>query len=232
MEYPPLALAPSVAAHALGRGPNAFQTAFEALMLASLLVVQWQAGRLAGDRGRQVAWSFVLLPAAAGAIAAERLDLFVMAFVLAGLAVLVVGGGPPTPRRSALALALLALGAAAKLFPAVVAAVALAWLWGRGARRAAVAGAAAFGVVVIVVCAPFAVASPGGFAEQFAFHSQRPLQVESTPATVARLIGGAAHPRRHRRSAPRPSTAPGPWRRAAPPPRSAACSPSSSSRPS
>ena len=42
-------------------------------MLASLLVIQWQAARLAGDRARQVAWSFVLLPPAAGAIAAERL---------------------------------------------------------------------------------------------------------------------------------------------------------------
>jgi putative flippase GtrA len=189
-EYPPLALAPILLAGAAETGSVTFRTAFETLMLVALLVIQWQTARLAGRHRGPVAWSFVLLPLAAGAIIAERLDIFAMAFVVAGLAVLVAGREGPSPGRAAGALALLALGAATKLFPVVVAAVALAWLWGQGRRRAAVAGAAAFGACVLLVCLPFAVVAPGGFYEQFAFHSERPVQIESTPATLLRLTGG------------------------------------------
>jgi uncharacterized membrane protein len=159
-------------------------------MLASLLIVQQQAARIAGRRGQAVAWSIAALPIAAGAIAAERLDLFAVAFVMAALAVLLAR---PVPSRgdAAAALALLALGTATKLFPAVVAAVALSWLWGRGLRRAAKLAAATFAAVLLVACLPFAVVSPSGFAEQFRFQSERPVQIESTPATVLRLVGGA-----------------------------------------
>jgi hypothetical protein len=187
-EYPPLALAPIVVADAFGSSDRAFQTAFETFMLGSLLVIQWQARGLAGDRGRAVAWSLVLLPPAAGGIVAQRLDVFATAFVVAGLAVLAVRHEEPSPRRAAFALALFALGTATKLFPALAAAVALAWLWGQGRRRAAGAGAATFAAVALVVCAPFVLAAPDGFLDQFAFHSQRPVQVESTPAAVLRLV--------------------------------------------
>jgi hypothetical protein len=190
-EYPPAALVPIIGAGALGSSSAAFQTAFETLMLGAMLVIQWQASRLARPHGRAVAWSLVLLPPAAGAIAAERLDLFAMAFVVGGLAVLAGGCGAPSHGRAASALALLAFGTTTKLFPVVVAAVALAWLWGQGLRRAAAAGAVAFAVVTLAVCAPFAAIAPHGFVEQLRFQTERPVQIESTPATVLRLTGGA-----------------------------------------
>jgi hypothetical protein len=43
-------------------------------------------------------------------------------------------------------------------------------------------------VVAVAVCAPFALAAPDGFTEQFRFHAERPLQIESLPATALRLV--------------------------------------------
>jgi uncharacterized membrane protein len=127
----------------------------------------------------------------AGAIVAGRFDLVAVAFMIGGLALLTAGEGDPSMRRAGWALALLAAGTLVKLFPILVAAVALAWLWGRGLRRAAAVGAAVFAVVVLVVSSPFVVISPSGFAEQFTFQTERPVQIESTPASVVRVLGGA-----------------------------------------
>ena len=48
-------------------------------------------------------------------------------------------------------------------------------------------GLAAFAAVVVAVSLPFLVA--GGFFDQFTFHLERPVQIESTPAIVLSALG-------------------------------------------
>jgi uncharacterized membrane protein len=105
-----------------------------------------------------------------------------VALALAGLRQ-VTGG------RRSLGFALLALGAATKAFPALFAAAALAWLWSSGRRSAAHRGAVVFAGVLLAVSVPFAAAAPGGFLEQATFHVERPVQIESAPATVLWALG-------------------------------------------
>ena len=186
LEYPPGALVPMVLA-GLPDGTRGwvFRFAFGALMCASALVVQREAARLAPGRERAAAWALVLLPVAAGAIVRERFDLFAVALAVAGLRLAL--DGARAGRASAGGFALLGLGVATKLFPLVLAASCAAWLWGAGARREAVRGAAVAAGVALAVCLPFAALAPGGFAEQARFHAERPLQIESLPATVLRV---------------------------------------------
>ncbi len=187
-EYPPLALAPIVAARWLGgAGEHGFAVAFGGLMLVAALVTQWAVGAIAG---RRAAWLMVLMPVAVGALVRTHLDMLPTALTLAGLAVLL-------RRRPLLAFTLLGLGTATKLVPGLVAVVALAWLLGRGDRRAAWQGALAFAAVVILVLLPF---SSDGMRDAVRFHMDRPVQIESTPATIlwaegrSYVTGTSAHP--------------------------------------
>jgi hypothetical protein len=93
-------------------------------------------------------------------------------------------------RRPNWAMVLFALGTMTKLYPAAVALVALAWLLGRGERRAAIHSAIAFAVIVLAVGVPFA--AQGGFPSVMVrFHLDRPVQIESTPASVLEIVGGS-----------------------------------------
>ena len=182
-EYPPLAIVPIAAGGLAGTGAEAYEWCFGALMLAAMLVVQREAALLApAGRRRQVAWMLVALPVLAGAIVRARFDLVAVACALAGLR-LVLGG-----RRTG-GFAILAAGTAVKLFPALLAAVALAHLLRGGERAAARRGAAVFALVLAAACLPFLAIAPDGFLDQFRFHLDRPVQVESTPATVLWLLG-------------------------------------------
>ncbi|MEY2441077.1 MAG: hypothetical protein QOJ46_503, partial [bacterium] len=91
--------------------------------------------------------------------------------------------------RPALGFALLGVGTMTKLFPGLLALVAFVWLfWGRGERRAALRGGAIFAAVVLAISLPFAGA---GYVDSFTFHLDRPVQIESTPATVLFALGGS-----------------------------------------
>jgi hypothetical protein len=77
-----------------------------------------------------------------------------------------------------------------KLWPAVVAAVAFCWLLGRGERARALRCGAVFVVVVLAIGIPFA--TLGGFPSKMVdFHLHRPVQIESTAATVLEITGGS-----------------------------------------
>ncbi len=182
LEYPPLALVPIGLGGALGVGEATYAAVFGGLMLVAALVVQREAALLGGPRA---AWLMVALPVALGALVRTRFDLVPTALAVAGIATLLVRARPRA------AFALLAVGAATKLWPVVPAAVALAWLLGRGERRVALGGLAAFAAVLAAVWLPFAALSPAGFAEQFDFHLERPVQIESAPATVLWVLGGS-----------------------------------------
>jgi hypothetical protein len=64
----------------------------------------------------------------------------------------------------------------------------LLWLVVRGRTREAVGGLVAFAAVVLVLALPFAGPGLTGLVR---FHLERPVQIESTPATVLWIVGGS-----------------------------------------
>ena len=198
-EYPPLA-APLLALPALaGAGEETYRLAFAALALALAAAVMLLTGALAertgGDR-RRALLAAAAAPLVCGAMIRTHFDLAPVALTLGALLLLCVG----RPRTG---MAVLGLGVATKLFPLVVAPVALAWLVARGERRAALDGAAAMALVVVVAYGAAAGLSPTGTLDSLTYHLDRPVQVESSPATVLRGLdalgaGAAEHVHSHR----------------------------------
>lgn len=177
-EYPPGALVPLWLA-----GEDDVKMSL--LMLFFALITQGAAWAIGGARA---GWALVLLPPVAGALVRTHFDVFPTALALAGLALVVA-----RPRRGAVeaGLVLLALGTMTKLWPAALAAVAVVWLAGRGETRLALRSAVAFAVVVLAVGVPFA--ALGGFpGTMVRFHVDRPVQIESTAATVLEVVGGSS----------------------------------------
>jgi hypothetical protein len=179
-EYPPLALYPIV----LSDG-DAWRLAVG--MLACLLVTQWCCERLAGPAA---GWIMALSPLLVGALVRTHFDALPTALALAGLLAVAAAAqsGRPLGRDLLLPVGffLLALGGMVKLWPLVVVPVAAVWLWARGQRAAAVLGVGLTLVVTAAVLAPFPRA---GLRDAVRFHADRPVQIESTPATVLYLLG-------------------------------------------
>jgi hypothetical protein len=154
------------------------------MMLGCALVTQlaaWAAG------GPVAGWSMAALPVLAGALVRSHFDLLPTALALVGLALIV-----SRPRRGAIELGflVLALGTMTKLWPGAVAVVAFCWLLGRGERRVALRAGAVFVLVVAAIGIPFA--ALGGFPSTMVrFHLDRPVQIESTAATVLEVTGGS-----------------------------------------
>jgi hypothetical protein len=175
-EYPPLAIVPIALGGAFGNTEGVYPVTFGLLMLGCLLAVQAWAGALAG---RAAAWAVALSPVLLGAMIRTHYDLLPVAMVAGALALFARG-------RSTPAFAVLGLGTATKLFPALLVPIAVLWLVARGERERVVPGIAAFAAVVALVCAPFL---SDGFVDQFRFHLERPVQIESTPALVLSVLG-------------------------------------------
>jgi hypothetical protein len=113
-----------------------------------------------------------LAPLVLGSVILSRFDLWPAAIVALALAALVSG-------RARTGHALLGLGITAKLYPAVLLPVALAFVWRQRGRREAGVCAALAVAVVAVVFLPFVVLAPGGVWDSLRTQLDRPLQVES-----------------------------------------------------
>ena len=178
-EYPPLAALPLWLADVPGGGAGGYAWAFGALMLACALALQrWTSG-LGGPRA---AWLLALLPLAIGASLRTHYDLLPAAIV--ALALLLFARGRPV-----WGFAALGLGTVTKLYPALLVPVAVAWLIGRGEARAAWRGVAAFAAVVVAVSLPVLC---DGYVDQVRFHLERPVQIESAPASVLFALGDSS----------------------------------------
>ncbi len=180
-EYPPLAALPLWLAGVFGRDTEPIAWTFGVLMALSLVAGQQLAARLAG-RGRAavtVAWLLVLTPVLVGASVRTHFDPLPIAITLAGLLAL-------ARERRELGFVLLGLGTMTKLFPGLLAVVALIWLAGRGEWREAIRLGAIFTAVVLAISLPFAGA---GYVDSFRFHLDRPVQIESTAASVLFALG-------------------------------------------
>jgi hypothetical protein len=185
-EYPPLASAAIVLPWLAGTEAETFRLAFAGwtLLLAAAVVLLCGAlaARTRGDRRRALLVA-ALAPLLCGAILRTRFDLAPVALTLAALLLLCAN----RPRSG---LAVLGVGAMTKLFPLLIAPVALAWLAGRGLRREAWQGAAALAAVVSALCAAAVAASPDGALEAVRYHLERPVQIESSPALVLLALDG------------------------------------------
>ncbi|HEU4656219.1 MAG TPA: glycosyltransferase 87 family protein, partial [Capillimicrobium sp.] len=172
-EYPPLAIAPI----ALGGGAWPLAVA----MLACLLVAQWCCGRLAGPAA---AWVVAISPLLTGAMVRTHFDALPAALAIGALLAF-------ARERPRLGFALLAVGGMVKAWPLVLVPVAAAWLLGRGRRRAAWQGVALAAAICALVLVPVALLPGGadGLADAVRFHQDRPVQIESTPASVLFAVG-------------------------------------------
>jgi hypothetical protein len=187
LEYPPGAL-PVFAVPALGDvGSETFRVRFEALMafFGEAIIVCVAIGLVALGAGRRRlvgALGFVALaPLGLGPVVVSRFDLWPAALAAAALAALVSG-------RLRLGHVALGVAVAAKLYPVVLAPIAVAYVWRREGRREALVCAALLAAVVGVVFAPFLVLAPGGVWHSLSDQASRPLQIESLGAGLL-LVG-------------------------------------------
>ena len=184
LEYPPLA-APAIALPGLlGTGEETFRWAFAGwtflLAVAAVLLCGALAARTGGD-ARRALLAAALMPLLCGAMARTHFDLAPVALLLGALLLLVSG----RPRSG---MAVLGLAAMTKGFPLVAAPVALAWLTTRVDRRTLVQSAAALLAALALPTAAAVAMSPSGAWEAVTYHLERPVQVESLPASGVLLL--------------------------------------------
>jgi hypothetical protein len=186
-EYPPLAAwLMTLPGHS---DSYAGYTTWFSLLMFLLTAVTGVAVALTAARVWPTGWRpyaaavlFAAAVAAVGTIVENRFDIAVALVIT--LAVLLLA-----KRQIVLAAAVIGLGFALKLTPAVF--LPLALLLAPSARRAA----AAVGVFVLMAVAPFVpylVMAPGGVWHVFAYHMDRPVQLESviaTPFLLGKLFG-------------------------------------------
>jgi len=180
LEYPPGAL-PVFLVPELTVGPRdfgAYGHAFEKWMAglgAAMVALCALALRLLGARlaGAAAALGLVAAsPLLLGNVYLSRFDLWPATLAVAAL-VCLLGG------RDLLAAPVLAAAIAAKLWPAVLVPLAIAWVWRRRGRGDAAAWTRILVAAVAVLFVPFALVAPGGLGHSFATQLSRPLQLES-----------------------------------------------------
>jgi Glycosyltransferase family 87 len=179
-EYPPAALPPMLLA---GYMSWSYATSFAVLMgvcgAACIGAAAWTLRRV--DAGAERIWAALLAigiaPLVLGSLFDTRFDLWPTLLAVGALAALV-------GERPILSGALLGLGFAAKLWPAVLVPIAVAYLWRRRGRRSALLHIAAFVGVAAACFLPFAIIAPAGLHAMFSDQLNRPLQVESLGAAV------------------------------------------------
>jgi Glycosyltransferase family 87 len=183
VEYPPGAL-PVFAIPALGDpSSETFRVRFEALMafFGQAMIVSLAVALVALGASRR--WLLgglavaALAPVLLGPVVLSRFDLWPAALTAVAFCALVTGR---------FRLGHLALGAAvvAKLYPAVLAPLTVAYVWKREGRREALLCAGLMLGVVAVVYAPFVAVAPGGVWDSLWDQATRPLQIESLGAGV------------------------------------------------
>ncbi len=194
LEYPPGAL-PMFVVPALGHHEASqfasFRRAFEWLMWGCgvlMLVAMAFALRAVDASGARTVGALVfaaLAPLALGSVVLSRFDLWPAAITAGALAAIVSG-------RLRFGHGLLGLGVAAKIYPAVLVPLVLAYVWRRRGRREALLCLGVLIAVVALVVVPFLAIAPGGVWASVVRQTTRPLQIESLGAAVLIALHHAA----------------------------------------
>jgi hypothetical protein len=185
-EYPLLALLP-MSLTIVPPLPD-FVSVFAAWMLAVLVACVLLVARRESPRAAEVL--AVYLAIAAWGTVLGRYDLVPAAVTLGAL-------WAARGRRFDVAYALLAAGALLKLYPALLVPVVAIEQWRAAGRRPTRELLAGVGLFCLVTAAGFAVAfllDPAGWLGPFTYNAQRPLQLESVPATLLWLSGLVGFP--------------------------------------
>jgi hypothetical protein len=182
-EYPPGALPALILPALVTDSLSGYRVVF----VAELAVVGAVAVLLVGEalrrldrRGtdRHVALAVVaLVPAALGGVILTRFDLLPAALV-AGAMVLLASG------RSRAGAAVVGLGIAVKLYPAVLVPLLGVGAWRRGGRRELATTLSFVAAPVVLAYLPFLLLAPDGVADSFGRQLGRPLQIESLGAGI------------------------------------------------
>jgi 8-oxo-dGTP pyrophosphatase MutT (NUDIX family) len=184
LEYPPGAL-PAFALPGIGTQGNdrRFRRHFETLMFlfgaAIVLATAFSLVALrAPPRRAYAAVAFVgIAPLLLGSVVLTRFDLWPAALAAVALALVLSGR---------LRLGHIALGAAiaAKVWPAVLAPLFVAYVWRSRGRREALLCAGLLVAAAVAVVLPFFVLAPGGVWDSVVRQTTRPLQLESLGAAL------------------------------------------------
>jgi 8-oxo-dGTP pyrophosphatase MutT (NUDIX family) len=197
LEYPPGAL-PAFALPGIGTQGNdgRFRRHFETLMfLFGAAIVLATAFSLAGlrapPRRAYAAVAFVgIAPLLLGSVVLTRFDLWPAALAAVALALVVWG-------RLRLGHIVLGAAIAAKVWPAVLAPLFVAYVWRSRGRREALVCAGSLVAAAVAVVLPFFVLSPGGVWDSVVRQTTRPLQLESLGAALIvvshDMFGTGAH---------------------------------------
>jgi glycosyl transferase family 87 len=170
LEYPPAAL-PVFLAPALGGG--GYRAQFEGLMAALGVALVLVVAAVATSWW--MPFVVAVAPLLLGSVVLTRFDLWPAFLTAAALALLLNG-------RFRMAGGVLGVATAAKLYPALLAPIALAHVWRTRGRREAFLCGAIFGGVIAAIVLPFVVISPGGVWHSLSVQAGRPLQIESLGA--------------------------------------------------
>jgi hypothetical protein len=186
VEYPPGAL-PVFALPALGHSEKAdfdlYRRVFEAVMWVcgalALVAMASALQALGAGPGRMIgALAFAALaPLALGSVVLSRFDLWPAALSVSALALLVA-------RRYRTGSAVLGFAIAVKVYPVVLAPLALIHVWRERGRRAALECLGWLAGVVAACFVPFLVLAPGGVWDSVVRQTTRPLQLESLGSGV------------------------------------------------
>ena len=166
-EYPVLTMYFMRLSASAGRGFTGFYFANVALLSICALLCVWGLWKMVGDR----AFYFALAP-----------TLLIYAFVnwdLLAVALASLGTMAFFARRDRLSGALLALGAAAKLYPGLLVGLFALERLRQGDRRAAFRLAGMAAIAYAVVNLPFVILAPGPWSNFFRFNSTRSVEWDS-----------------------------------------------------
>ena len=184
-EYPPLAAIPIGLPGLNGTDWHGYRHGFMAMSLVlavALLLLVRELARRSGGNERLAMAAVAVAPLLLGATFRNHFDLAPVVATLAALLLLLSG-------RAVAGMGVLGIAVALKGYPLVVAPVAIAWLIGRGERRAALRGGALCAAIVAAALLAMVAVSPTGARDAIRWHTDRPVQIESTPAAVLNLTG-------------------------------------------
>ncbi len=185
VEYPPGALAVFYLPYLASGSLEGYGTAFTFEMLIfDIIGMLMLVG--AARRARISEWfaliGYTLAMVAIGSIMVQRFDMIPGVMTLGALFAFSRG-------NYKMAWCVLAIGTMTKLIPGLLAPLFLIYQWKQGGWRSVIPGLAIFAGVILVIVLPFVVHGSQGFIASFTVQGRRPLQLESTYASVLLLLG-------------------------------------------